>query len=125
MLRSSADLSIAALGMLGIAAAQGVGVVVAALLVASLGAGICFAPALTMLTETTESGPLQEGLAAGLSNMAWATGQVVGGIAGGAVAELSGYAAPSIAVAAVLCLTAAYAARHALPGAGARPALSQ
>src|SRR6476659_3551904 len=64
-------LAIAALGMLGIGAAQDVGVVVAGLLTASLGAGLCFAPALTMLTETTESGPLQEGLAAGLSTMAW------------------------------------------------------
>ena len=61
---------------------QDVGVVVAGLLIASLGAGLCFAPALTMLSETTESGPLQEGLAAGLSNMAWAAGQVVGGIVG-------------------------------------------
>jgi MFS family permease len=115
-------LAIAAVGMLGIAAAQGVGVVVAALLVASLGAGVCFAPALTMLTETTESGPLQEGLAAGLSNMAWATGQVLGGVAGGAVADLAGYAAPSIAVAAVLLVTAAYALRRELPGSAATAA---
>ena len=113
-------LAVAAVGMLGIAAAQGVGIVVVALLIASLGAGICFAPALTMLTETTESGPLQEGLAAGLSNMAWATGQVLGGIAGGAVADFAGYAAPSVAVATVLFLTAIYALRHELPAAGAQ-----
>jgi len=116
-------LAIAAAGMLGIAAAQGVDIVVAALLVASLGAGICFAPALTMLTETTESGPLQEGLAAGLSNMAWATGQVIGGVVGGAVAGAAGYAAPSVAVAAVLLLTATYALRRELPGSTA-PAVS-
>src|SRR5829696_629085 len=108
-------LLVAAVGMLGIAAAQGAGVVVAALLVASLGAGLCFAPALTILAETSESGPLQEGLAAGLSNMAWATGQVAGGLVGGAVAGVAGYAAPSIAVAAVLVLTAAYAMRRELP----------
>src|SRR5829696_3525901 len=46
-------LAIAAVGMLGLAVAQGIGVVVAALLVASFGAGLCFAPALTMLTETS------------------------------------------------------------------------
>jgi MFS family permease len=113
-------LTIAAAGMLGIAAAQGVDIVVAALLVASLGAGICFAPALTMLTETTESGPLQEGLAAGLSNMAWATGQVIGGVVGGAVAGAAGYAAPSVAVAAVLLLTASYALSRELPGSTAQ-----
>ena len=99
-------LAVAAVGMLGLAVAQGVGVVVAALLVASLGAGLCFAPALTMLAETSESGPLQEGLAAGLSNMAWASGQVIGGVLGGAVAGMAGYAAPSIAVAVVLVATA-------------------
>ena len=54
-------LGIAALGMLGIAAAQAVGVVVAGLLIASLGAGLCFAPALTMLAETTESVPAAGG----------------------------------------------------------------
>jgi MFS family permease len=111
-----AGLAIAALGMLGIAAAQGVGVVVGALQVASLGAGICFAPALTMLAETTESGPLQEGLAAGLSNMAWASGQVLGGVAGGVVAGVAGYAAPSVVVAVVLLSTAVYALRRDLPG---------
>jgi MFS family permease len=110
-----AGLGIAAIGMLGLGAAQGVGVVIAALQLASLGAGLCFAPALTMLAETSESGPLQEGLAAGLSNMAWATGQVVGGVIGGAVAGVAGYAAPSLAVAVVLLLTAAYALRRELP----------
>jgi MFS family permease len=109
--------------MLGIAAAQGVGVVVAAVQVASLGAGLCFTPALTMLAETTESGALQEGLAAGLSNMAWASGQVLGALAGGAVADVAGYAAPSIAVAIVLLATAAYASRRGLPAAGARAAM--
>jgi MFS family permease len=112
-------LAIAAVGMLGIAAAQAVGVVVTGLLIASLGAGLCFAPALTMLTETTESGPLQEGLAAGLSNMAWASGQVIGGLVGGAVADVAGYAVPSVAVAATLLLTAVYALRRELPGSAA------
>jgi MFS family permease len=115
-------LGVAGIGMLGIAAAQAVGVVVIGLLIASLGAGLCFAPALTMLAETTESGPLQEGLAAGLSNMAWASGQVIGGIVGGATAEVAGYAAPSIAVAAVLILTGAYALRTELPGSPATAA---
>jgi MFS family permease len=115
-------LAIAAVGMLGIAAGQDVGVVVAGLLIASLGAGLCFTPALTMLTETTESGPLQEGLAAGLSNMAWAAGQVVGGIVGGAAAGVAGYAAPCVAVAVVLLLTGAYALRRELPGSAAAAA---
>jgi MFS family permease len=108
-------LGICAASMLAIAAAQAVGVVVGGLLLASFGAGICFTPALTMLTEAAESSRLHQGFAAGLSNMAWATGQVVGGLAGGALAGAAGFAAPSIAVAAVLFGTALYALQRELP----------
>ena len=66
----------------------------AGFLVSSLGGGICFAPALTMLSETAESSRLHQGFAAGLSNMAWASGQVTGGLAGGGIASIAGYAAP-------------------------------
>jgi MFS family permease len=108
-------LGIGAVSMLGVAAAQAVGVVVGGLLLASFGAGICFTPALTMLAEAAESSRLHQGFAAGLSNMAWATGQVVGGLAGGAVAGAAGFAAPSVAVAAILLLTALYALQAELP----------
>lgn len=108
-------LVVAAVGMVAIAAAQAVGVVIAGLLIASLGAGLCFAPALTMLTEGAESGQLHQGLAAGLSNMAWATGQVLGGVGGGAIADVAGFAVPCLIVAAALLATAAYAARRELP----------
>ena len=45
---------------------------------------------------------LHQGFAAGLSNMAWAAGQVVGGLAGGAVASVAGNAAPGFAIIALL-----------------------
>lgn len=51
---------------------------------------------------------------AGLSNVAWALGQVVGGVAGGTLAGLGGHAAPTLASAALLVLTVAYSFR-ALP----------
>ncbi len=117
-----AGLGVSALAMTIFAAAAGVGLVVAALLVASLGAGICFAPALTMLSETAEVECLDQGLAAGLSNMAWASGQVAGGLAGGAVADVAGFALPGIAVAVVLVATAIYAMRNDLPVAEPQPA---
>lgn len=110
-----AGLGICALAMAIFAAAAGVGVVVSALLVASLGAGVCFAPALTMLSETAEAECLDQGLAAGLSNMAWASGQVAGGLVGGAVADVAGFALPAIAVAVVLVATAIYAIRNDMP----------
>ena len=88
----------------------------AALIVTSLGAGLCFAPALTLISDVAEASSLHQGFAAGLSNMAWASGQVIGGIGGGVVASLTGNAVPSIAIAA----PAAGHRRLRLPGAAAR-----
>ena len=47
-------IGICACAMVGIAAAQALGPVLAALILGSLGAGICFAPALTTLSETAD-----------------------------------------------------------------------
>jgi MFS family permease len=115
-------LTICAVAMVAIALAQTLGGVLAALIVTSLGAGLCFAPALTLLSDIAESSNLHQGFAAGLSNMAWASGQVVGGVGGGVVASRTGYAAPSIAIAALLLITVAYAFRSLAPLASARPA---
>ena len=108
-------LSICAVAMTAIAVAGTLGLVLAGLIVTALGAGICFAPALTMLSEAAESTGLHQGFAAGLSNMAWASGQVLGGLAGGAAASVAGYAAPSLAIAALLLATVAYARRVLAP----------
>ena len=110
-------LSICAFAMLVIGTTSVLGIVLAGLICGSFGAGVCFAPALTMLSEGAESSSLHQGYAAGLSNMAWAAGQVIGGVAGGAAASAAGYALPGIAISALLLGTAAYA-RHVLaPGA--------
>lgn len=102
-------LSICAGAVLAVALAQTLGTVLGALIVASLGAGLCFAPALTLISDLAESSSLHQGYAAGLSNMAWASGQVVGGVGGGGVASLTGNTLPSIAIAALLLLTVVYA----------------
>lgn len=110
-------IGICAAAIAGIGLAHTLGVVVAALIFGSLGAGICFTPALAVLAETAESSRLQQGFAAGLSNMAWATGQMVGAVLGGGVASAAGYALPSLALAALLLGTAFYAHRFlAAPG---------
>ncbi len=115
-------LTICAFAMVAIALAQSLGGVLAALIVTSLGAGLCFAPALTLLSDIAESSRLHQGFAAGLSNMAWASGQVVGGVGGGVVASRTGYGAPSIAIAILLLVTVAYAFHSLAPAGGARPA---
>jgi len=108
-------ISICACAMVGIAAAQALGPILAALILGALGAGVCFAPALTTLSETADMSGLHQGFAAGLSNMAWAAGQTVGALVGGGVASVTGYAVPSLAVAVLLLLTSAYAYRSLAP----------
>lgn len=104
-------LSICAVAMVVIALAATLGVVLAGLIVTSLGAGLCFAPALTLISDVAESSTLHQGFAAGVSNMAWASGQVIGGVGGGVVASLTGNAVPSIAITLLLTLTVVYALR--------------
>jgi MFS family permease len=115
-------LAICALAMVAIAEVGTLEEVIAALIFTSLGAGLCFAPALTLISDTAESSSLHQGFAAGVSNMAWAAGQVLGGVGGGVVASLTGNSAPSLAIALLLALTVVYAFRTMAPGAEPRPA---
>ncbi|MFN8163565.1 MAG: MFS transporter [Solirubrobacterales bacterium] len=115
-------LSICAVAMIVIALAQTLESVLAALIITSLGAGLCFAPAMILISDIAESRNVHQGFAAGLSNMAWASGQVAGAVGGGAVASLTGNVIPSVAVAALLVATVFYAF-HSLPSPAApRPA---
>jgi MFS family permease len=104
-------LAICAVAMVAVGAAVTLGAVLGALILTSLGAGLCFAPALTLISDVAEESSLHQGFAAGVSNMAWASGQVIGGAGGGIVASATGYAAPSIAIAVLLGLTVIYALR--------------
>jgi MFS family permease len=112
-----AGMAICAVAMGGLALAQTLGLELSMLIMTSLGAGICFTPALTSLSEAAEETGLHQGYAGGLSNMAWAMGQVVGALAGGAIAGALGNVPPSFAISALLIVTAAYAYRtlSALP----------
>jgi MFS family permease len=106
-----AGLAICAIAMVAIAVVTSLGAVLGGLILSSLGAGLCFAPALTQISDIAEESNLHQGFAAGVSNMAWASGQVVGGVGGGVVASFTGYGAPSLAIAALLALTVVYAFR--------------
>jgi MFS family permease len=117
-------LTVCAVAMVAIALAQTLGAVLAGLAITSLGAGLCFAPALTLLSDIADASSLHQGFAAGLSNMAWASGQVVGGVGGGVVASVTGNAAPCIAISILLLGTVAYAFRTLDPPVATRPAAS-
>jgi MFS family permease len=108
-------LAICAAAVVFIPVGQGLGVVVAALIGTSLGAGLCYAPATTMLSESAEATGLHQGFAAALSNMAWAAGQMIGALGAGSMAGVVGDAIPSAAIAALLLLTALYARRCPVP----------
>jgi MFS family permease len=117
-------LSICAVAMVAIAVVSTLDQVIGALILTSLGAGLCFAPALTLISDVAEASKLHQGYAAGLSNMAWASGQVFGGIGGGVVASVTGNAAPSLAIAVLLAVTVAYAFQAMQPKDEPQPAAS-
>jgi MFS family permease len=85
--------------------------VIFALLLTSLGSGFCFAPAMTLISDAADASGLHQGYAVAVTNMAWAAAQVLGGVAGAAIAGVTGDGAPSIAIAVLLVLTILYAFR--------------
>jgi MFS family permease len=103
-------------GLALVPAVDAVGAVVAALIVICFGAALCFAPAMATLSDAAESTGLHQGYAAGLVNMAWASGQVAGSIGGGAAAGAFGDAVPCLVLGAALLVVAL-----ALPGEEAAP----
>jgi MFS family permease len=101
-----AGMLISAAGLALLPAGEALGVVLVLLVAMSIGAGLCFAPALAMLSDAAEASGLHQGLAAGLINIAWAAGQVLGSVGGGATATVAGDALPCLVVAALLVGTA-------------------
>jgi MFS family permease len=77
--------------------------------------GAFWAPAMAMLSDAADSHGLDQGLAAALTNLAWATGQVLGSAGGGAVAKVTGDVTPTV-IAAVACLTSLIVLRRARTG---------
>jgi MFS family permease len=118
-------LSICAVAMVAIAVVTTLGAVLGGLILTSLGAGLCFAPALTLISDVAVASSLHQGFAAGLSNMAWAAGQVIGGVGGGIVASLTGNAPPSIAIALLLAFTVVYAFHAMEPEGEPHPAVGK
>jgi MFS family permease len=102
----------------------GEAVLVAAALVAVIAALAAFwAPAMALLSEAAERGGLGYGLAFALANLAWAIGQIVGGGAGSALADLTADAVPYVLLSIAAVVTLAWlvgprGARLAPPPAG-------
>lgn len=108
-------MAICAVSMVIFGLAGSLAVVILSLLVCSLGSGLCFAPAMTLISDSAETSGLHQGYAVGVTNMAWASAQVLGGVAGAGVAGVTGDAVPSIAIAVILVATILYAFRSLMP----------
>jgi MFS family permease len=66
---------------------------------------------MTLISDAADDSGLHQGYAVAVTNMAWAAAQVLGGVAGAAIAGVTGEAVPIIAVAVLLILTIVYAFR--------------
>ena len=83
----------------------------ALLLAAATWLSFFWAPAAAMLSDASDSLGLDQGFAFGIMNLAWAAGQVGGGAAGGALADLTSDAVP-YAILSLLCLVTLVLARE-------------
>ena len=83
----------------------------ALLLVAVVWLAFFWAPAAAMLSDSSDALGLDQGFAFGIMNLAWAAGQVGGGAAGGALADLTSDAVP-YAILSLLCLATLVLARE-------------
>ena len=84
------------------------GFLLAVLVVAAgLSFGTVFTPGMTLLSNLAEERGLRLGYASALINLAWAPGQTVGAVGGGALAHVTYDAVPYLALSAICALTLA------------------
>jgi MFS family permease len=76
--------------------------------------GLLWAPAMAMLSDGAEATGLEQGLAFGLMNFTWATGQTLGDVGGPALSEAAGDRVAYLMLAAlcVVVFLALRASRH-------------
>jgi MFS family permease len=83
----------------------------AAILAVIWALGCLWAPAMAMLSEASQDAGIDQGLAFGLANLAWAGGHVMGGGFGARVADAFGDAVPYAAMALACAVTLAFVQR--------------
>ncbi len=104
-------LCISLVAVLAIPSVGTAALVSAATVLVALGAAFCFTPATAALSVAVEAEGLHQGFGSALMNMAWALGIVIGNAAAGAATEAFGFAAPCIALAALMATTAILVSR--------------
>lgn len=94
------------------------------LIAAVVAMGTMWAPGMALISDASESAGLQQGMAFGLSNLAWAGGHLIGGAGAGALADATSDALSYGLVGALCALTLAglvTTLRQAQEGQGAVP----
>jgi len=88
-----------------------------ALIVGMPSFGTLFTPAMTLLSEGAQEQRLDQGLAFGLGNLAWAAGQAIAAAGGGALAQATSDLLPYslVAVACVVTLSLLRIGQHSVP----------
>jgi predicted MFS family arabinose efflux permease len=74
-----------------------------------------WAPAMALLSDVSERYGVDQAHAAALMNLAWAAGQIVGAVGGGATAKAYGDSFPALATAGLCVLSVAVMRRSTVP----------
>lgn len=82
-----------------------VAVLAIVILVTTAALGTFWAPAMAMLSDVAETIGLDQALAGGLTNLAWAGGQILGSGVGGALAKVAGDRLPTVLAAGLCAVT--------------------
>ena len=114
-------LTVSIVAVLAIGLFETLAFIFGALVMAAVGAGLSFTPATTLLTESASDNGMNQGFAAGISNVAWGGGQMVGSVGGGLLADMTGFLLPSVLVAAVLVWVFIASRNYELPAAADQP----
>jgi len=114
-------LTVSIVAVLAIGLFETLAFIFGALVMAAVGAGLSFTPATTLLTESASESGMNQGFAAGISNIAWGGGQMVGSVGGGFLADTTGFLLPSVLVAAVLVWVSMVSRNYELPATADQP----
>ena len=101
------SLAAAGIAIACFSAAPSVVVMIVVVGAAATGVGAAWTPAMALLSDLSEAVGLDQAIGAGLMNMAWAAGQIIGSGGSGALAHLTDNAVVTLIVAGLCLLSAA------------------
>lgn len=101
------SLVVAGVAIAGFSAAPDAPVLIVVICVCATALGAAWTPAMALLSDLSEAVGLDQALGAGLMNVAWAAGQIVGSAGSGALARATGNTLPTLLIAGLCLISAA------------------